>query len=256
MRPSAADLLPGPEGTVVAGFAPPQTPPTPDPEPPQGRGRLALAVLGGVGLLLAGIAVGVMVAGGTAGSPPDSNAMAAAETGTQDDPGGLTDPTTPTTACVDLRYLPCGQTEPAAGTDGTACLSPRVDHDEDPANGCEAVPDEIDDAELTDGEIRGTIVPIGDVDKVLVPLPDRWQLFCDARVRLSLTAPEGLDLEMQIFNEGDDIGTVDVPAGQTAVAEMSEPSCASDDSTTLEVVIRSVGGRSADEWILEKDGSW
>jgi hypothetical protein len=37
---------------------------------------------------------------------------------------------------------------------------------------------------------------------------------------------------------------------------MSEPSCASDDSTTLEVVIRGVGGRSADEWILEKDGSW
>ncbi len=256
-RPTAIDLFPGPEGTTVVPAAPPiaATPPAPTPAPrPARRGywRLGAAAVVGIVMLLAGIGLGMVMADGDDG---DGSSTAAAEPGATDTPLA-TDATTGTTACIDLPYQPCGQTEPAANTDGTSCVAPHVDHDDDPSNGCEAVPDDIDDVELTDGRIEGTIIPVGDVDKVLVPLPDRWQLFCDARVRLLLTAPVGLDIEMQIFDDGRDIGTFAARSGETTTVEMSEPSCARDDSTTLEVVIRAVAGRSADPWILEKEGSW
>jgi hypothetical protein len=248
-RPTAAELLPGPEGTRLA--------PTPqmqaDPAARGGRWRVAAAIGAGVVVLLAGIGVGLAMGDGDDGG---ADTAAAADPRPGDGTQITEAPATTTTACVDRPYQPCGQAEPAPGTDGDACVAPRVDHDEDPTNGCEAEPDEIDDVELTDGRIEGTIVPVGDVDKVLVPLPDRWQLLCDARVRLSLTAPDGLDLEMQIFDDGRDIGTITTPAGETTVAEMREPSCAQNDSTTLEVIIRGVSGRSNEPWILEKEGSW
>jgi Protein kinase domain len=249
-RPSAADLLPGPEGTSVVVAAPAIDEPA---HHGGGGRRVAGLVAAGIFLLLVGTGIGLALAGGDGDT---SDAAAGTDLTVTSEPPDEAAPTTTTTACVDLPYQPCGQADPAPGTDGTACIGPNVDHDDDATNGCEAVPDEVDDLELTDGRIEGTIIPVGDVDKVLVPLPDRWQLFCDARVTLVLTAPQGLDLEMQIFDDGEDIGTIDVPAGQSAAAEMPEPSCARNDSTTLEVIIRGVAGRSAEAWVLEKQGSW
>ena len=250
-RPTAIDLLPGPEGTSVVAAAPPamHIPPQPG-----GRGRrVAGFVAAGVVLLLVGTGIGLALA---SGDDDTSDAAAGTDAAPTSTPAQVAAPTTTTSTCADLPYQPCGQPDPAPGTDGTACIAPNVDHDDDATNGCEAVPDEVDDVELADGRIEGTIIPVGDVDKVLVPLPDRWQFFCDARVTLVLSAPQGLDLEMQIFDDGNDIGTVDVPAGQSGAAAMAEPSCARDDSTTLEVIIRSVAGRSAEPWVLEKQGSW
>lgn len=270
-RPSAVELLPGPEGTAVApvaGWSPgPTAPPAPSAAPTATGGdgadrssrwlRPAAFALGATFLLLAGVGLGMAAADrGGDGSEP----VAAA-----DDPIGDAEPapdaiatTTTTTepACVDLPYQPCNAPGPAPGTDGTACLDGRVDHDDDPTNGCEAVPDDIDDAEMVDGRIEGTIIPVGDVDKVLVPVTDRWQFFCDAELRLSLTAPDGLDLEMQVFDRGEHLATVEAPGGTTATTTLREPSCRRDDSTTLEIVIRGVAGRSPEPWILEKEGSW
>jgi tRNA A-37 threonylcarbamoyl transferase component Bud32 len=260
-RPTAAELLPGPQGTLVAPTMPTPPPPTPPMpvatgSPRGGATRIVAAAVAAVLLLVVGVGLGVTLAGR---DDDDGRAAAGAEetvAGAGDETSPTSAATTPTTSCVDLPYQPCGATSPAPGTDGTECTGVLVDHDDDPTNGCEATPDDIDDAELTDGRIEGTIVPVGDVDKVLVPLRDGWQLFCDAQVRLLLTAPEGLDLEMEIFDDGDGLGTAVAPGGQTAIVTMDEPSCAQDDSTTLEVVIRGVGGRSADAWVLEKEGSW
>ncbi|MBK5224429.1 MAG: hypothetical protein JJE52_16460, partial [Acidimicrobiia bacterium] len=155
-----------------------------------------------------------------------------------------------------LPYQGCDDAEPAAGTDGTSCLQGRYDHDFDPANGCEAVGDDIDETRFTSGSIEGTIIPEGDVDKVLVPLADRWQLFCDAHFELTLTAPSGLDLEMSAFDDGRRIAQVEVAGGGSEPMRLGEPSCAQNDSTTLEVIIRAVDGRSSDPWILERAGSW
>jgi tRNA A-37 threonylcarbamoyl transferase component Bud32 len=242
-RPTAAALAGGPEGTDSL---------------PVARGRrpwrvAVAAAAAGVALLGAGMALGAVVLG-------DDDAAARADGGGEvfAGPGtvAVTEAPTPsTTACVDLPYQPCGAPRPAPFTDGTRCVEGRFDHDGDPANGCEAVPDGVDDAEVDD-VLAGTIVPEGDVDRVLVPVPDRFQLFCDGRLRLALTAPEGVVLELTAFDDGEPVGSARAAAGAPGELVLDEPSCGGDDSTTLEVVIRAVEGRSAGEWVLERDGSF
>ncbi|QGG96630.1 serine/threonine-protein kinase [Actinomarinicola tropica] len=256
-RPTAAALVAGPDGTAV-GLAGVGSPTTTD-DGPGGRRRplrRALAAAGAAALLLLGVAVGVLAA-----DRIDSDGRADAAAGTLGDlvdPTTTTapEPTTTTTACVDLPYQGCDDAAPAPGTDGEACLDGRFDHDEDPANGCEAEGDDIDDAEVRSGSIQGTIIPVGDGDKLLLPVSDRWQFLCDGRLTLTLTAPEGLDLEMRVFDRGDEIALLEVAGGDDDRVRLSEPSCANNDTTTLEVVIRGTDGRSSDPWTLERSGSW
>src|SRR5690606_33058664 len=118
--------------------------------------RPAAFALGGLALLLAGVGVGMAAAGqGGDGSPGSAAAEASDDGPTTEAVADASSSTTSTTACVDRPYQPCDAPEPAPGTEGTACLDGRVDHDEDPANGCEAEPDDIDDAEMVDGRIEG-----------------------------------------------------------------------------------------------------
>ena len=256
-RPTAAELAPGPEGTVVAGGAFAVGGST-DLDGPGGsrrsRPRRALTAVGALALLLLGVAVGVVAAQRLDQGGP-SDAAAAGLDDVVDATSTTVAPTT-TTACVDLAYQPCGAAEPAPGTDGSTCLEGLFDHDADPSNGCEAEADGIDEAQLTSGSIEGTIIPEGDGDKILVPVADRWQFFCDARFTLSLTAPDGLDLHMRVFDDGEEIADLAVSGGATEQLRLTEPSCAQSDSTTLEVLIRATAGRSSDVWTLERAGSW
>lgn len=276
-RPSAAELVDGPDGTVRF------TPPTIDGSDgdatrsvganatvrPYARfvrvGALGLAlVVAGAGLgLLAGDWLGSR---GQPAAAADDLAERFEElmdgdpttTSTEPGPSTTTSSTTSTTACEALPYQGCDDTRPAPNTDGEQCLEGWYDHDGNAANGCEARSDDIDDTVLTErmGFLEGTIIPVGDVDKVLVPVTDRWSLFCDDVFRLTLTAPAGLDLEMTVFDGGSQIGQADTGMGGEVELRLPEPNCGRNDSTTLEVVIRALEGRSSEVWRLERAGSW
>lgn len=166
-------------------------------------------------------------------------------------------PTTTTeTECIPKPYQGCDDPQPARGTDGEACLPGFYDHDDDPTNGCEATRDPSSELRLERGSVTGTIIPVGNVDKVLVPVTDQWQLLCDGVLTLTLTAPSGLDLEMTVFNRGSEMFSFQVPGSTTKSTKIGEPSCFTNDSTTLEVIIRGVRGRSSAPWTLERSGSW
>jgi len=282
-RPAAATLAAGVEGTTAVAVPPPLprpapvVPPPPPPPPPpvdrtgDGSGRHAPAgvtgsarrwptwVAGGLAaaaLLAVGFVLGTRLpAGGPVaddGRPPVVDTTGGGATGGDQ----AAAPTTSTTACAALPYQGCADERPAPNTDGTACLPGWFDHDGDPATGCEAPYDGIDDGTVLTGRLSGTIVPDGDVDRLLVPLDDRFQLFCDGVVRLTLTAPAGLALELTAFDDGRSVGSIRVAGGETGTLVLREPSCFGDDSTVLEVVIRAVAGRSAEPWTLERSGSW
>lgn len=265
-RPTAAQLTPGPEGTLVAGgpfgggpgaFAPPGGA-SPESAGRRSGTRRALTAVGAVALLAVGVLVGVVAADrvrddgrGDAAADTLDQLIETATTTTEPSPA-----TTTTTACVDLPYQGCEHDEPATGTDGTSCLPDLFDHDGDAANGCEAEADDIDQAELRSGSIEGTIIPEGDADTLLLPVSDRWQFLCDGRLTLSLTAPDGLDLEMRVFDDGDEITRLEAAGGTTDTVRLGDPSCGDNDSTTLEAIIRATDGRSSDPWLLERSGSW
>lgn len=276
-RPTAADLAPGPEGTLVAagpfrvGALATATAAGRPTSPAAGRAwtRRARTLAGALVLVSVGLVAGVAAADrfgadSAAEAAPTATDADGPDTADGTDPTGdaatttttAAEPTTTTSACEDLHYQPCGQAQPAAGTDGVACLPDLYDHDQDPTNGCEAEADDVDQSTLRSGAIEGTIIPVGDGDTILVPVTDRWQLFCDATFRLTLTAPDGLDLEMRVFDDGSQIGVLEVPGGSRETLRLREPDCGSNDSTTLEVIIRATNGRSSDPWRLERSGSW
>jgi hypothetical protein len=140
-----------------------------------------------------------------------------------------------------------------------ACLPGYDDYDDDPATGCEAEPDGLVDGTPLLDRIEATIVPRDDVDRFSVAVQDRWQLLCDGVLTLTLTAPEGMTLRLEIFDRsGEDLlGEAVSTGGLPGEIVLPEPSCARDDSTTLLAVVRPVGSdRVAEPYVLERHGSW
>src|SRR5690606_20148074 len=108
------------------------------------RRHRALTALGAALLLVVGIVTGVLAAD-ELGGDDEPGTTAAADTIDVAGPDGATtgDPSiaaTPapvptTTRCEPLPYQGCNDDQPAEGTDGTACVAGRFDHDGDTANG-------------------------------------------------------------------------------------------------------------------------
>ncbi len=228
-RPSAAALVGGPAGTVVRR--------------PLARRRRrwpVWAAASGVGVsaLLAGVIV------------------AARETG---DPGPR--PTTSTTAdCAALPYQPCGATSPAPGTDGRACLVGFEDYDEERENGCEAADDGLgDDFEFPEGAdpIHATIVPRADIDTFAMNVGDGYQLLCDGRFRVTITAPADMTLRLEIY-DGDELQQETTSAdGIPATVTLDDPDCLFSDADTLTARVSPIGReRNGDEYTLERAGSF
>jgi eukaryotic-like serine/threonine-protein kinase len=235
-RPTAAALAGGPEGTVALPAARP--------------GRRRLLVGAGAVAVLALLGVGIALAGSRGGD----RVVEAADVGE-----AAGEETTPTTApCVPLPYRPCGGAD-APNTDGVACLPGYDDYDGDPATGCEAAPDGLVDGTPLIDRIEGTIVPRDDVDRFSVEVEDRWQLLCDGVLTLTLTAPEGMTLRLEVFDRSGEVllGEAVSTGGLPGEVVLPEPSCARDDSTTLLAVVRPVGSdRVAEPYVLEREGSW
>jgi hypothetical protein len=225
-RPSAAALVGGPDGTMVRA-----------PIVRRRRRWPLWAVTGGVGI--AAVLAALLVAARETGSPP------------------LTTTTTASTECVGLPYQPCGQAAPAPNTDGTACLPDFEDYDGAADNGCEAAPDGLADGAPLEDSIEATTVPRDDVDTFSMEVDDGRQLLCDGRLTVTLTAPAGVSLRLEVL-EGDTVlGQTTSADGVAASVTLEEPECLFDDSSTLIARVSPIGSdRSAAPYLLERRGSF
>jgi hypothetical protein len=224
-RPSAAALVGGPDGTVVRA-------------PVGGRRRWPVwAVTGGIGT--AAVLAAVLVATRETGDPP------------------VTTTTTTSTECVGLPYQPCGQAAPAPNTDGEVCLAGFEDYDGGAGNGCEATPDGLADGASFEDAIEATIVPRDDVDTFAMEVSDGRQLFCDGRFTVTLTAPAGVSLRLEVLDGDTVVGQATSADGVAASVSLDEPECLFDDSGTLIARVSPIGSdRTAEPYLLERRGSF
>lgn len=237
-RPSAAALAGGPQGTEMrtAMATRPRRLPARVP-------RRLLVGLGGLAVVV-GVGVGVLAVGLD-----------------DDDTGAIAVPETTTTTappCADLPYQRCGF-GPAPGTDGTRCLPGRDDYDGDAASGCEAVADAIADGTLLEGgvAVNANLVPRDDVDVWRYEVADRFQLLCDGAVRITFSAAPGVGQQLEV-RDGDEVVATASSANATPVTlRLDEPDCGGDDTTTIELVVSSVGSdRTAEAYELQVSGSY
>lgn len=100
-------------------------------------------------------------------------------------------------------------------------------------------------------------MPRDDVDVLSVEVADERQLLCDGRLRLTLTAPPGVTLRLQVLEDGELLGEATSADGVPATVTLREPECLFDDSTTLQVRVEPIGSdRTAEPWVLERSGSF
>lgn len=229
-RPTAAALVGGPAGTVVR-------------RPVGGRARRwpMWAAAGGLGVsaLLAGVVV------------------ASRETG---DAPAPTTSTTTEAACADLRYQPCGVADPAPGSDGRACLVGFEDYDEDRDNGCEAADDGLaENTAFAEGAepIPGTIVPRDDIDTFAMAVGDGSQLLCDGRFTVTITAPAGMTVRLEVLDGDEVLGQTTSADGVAAAVRLEEAECFSSEARTLTARVSPIGSdRTGAEYTLERAGSF
>jgi hypothetical protein len=232
-RPSAAALVGGPAGTLVRRPLAARRP----------RWPLWMA---------AGSVSAVAIVAGLA--------VASRETGDAAPPPTTAPPATTTTECPALPYQPCGAAEPAPGTDGTVCLAGHEDYDLEAENGCEAADDGLpDDVVFPEGApaAEATIVPRDDVDTFAMPVGDGFQLFCDGRFTVALTAPAGMALRLELFDGGDLLAETTSADGVTAALRVDERDCLGSDARTLVARVTPIGSdRTGAPYQLERSGSF
>jgi len=230
-RPTAAAAAGGPAGTA------------PVPAAPRGRRRGLPSAVAAI-VVLAAVGLGATVA-------RRAPVGVTAPTGAQ--PDGAAPATTP--ACTDLPYQPCGS--PAAPfTDGIRCVADHADYDGVAANGCEAAPDTVDGRPL-DRALRANLVPAGDIDRYPTAVRDRPDLFCDGTLEVSLTAPAGTAMRVEVLAGQEVLDTAVSRSGAPATVVVTEGGCLSDDTTTLTTRVSWVGdARSAEPYELSRRGSF
>ena len=247
-RPTAAASVSGPAGTdpvPVVRRSRKWLGTGPRPAPTAAAVGAALAIV-----LLAGAAT-VLIARDTGGGPLRE----------PQDLGPLTETTTSSVAedtCIPLPYQPCGQ-RPAANTDGVKCIDGHGDYDGDPANGCEAEPDDNPDGMELRGEVTGNIVPADDVDDYSLRLVDNFQLRCDGRATITITSPEGaIHRVTAISEDGAEMATAISSSGTPGVIVLREPNCFHDDTTTVTIRVQGEPGATptSDRYTLTASGSY
>lgn len=232
-RPNAASLVGGPTGTDVL-------------EPRNRRFRPALLGVAAATIAVVGIAALLVV---NLRAHPGEEALA-----TPESPMAVV--TAPTTEpCKDLPYQPCGK--PAAPyTDGVSCLADHADYDGNASNGCEAVPDDKDRTTLV-GSIKANLVPGTDIDNYPFHVADEFQLLCDGTLRVTLTAPVGTSMRLDVLQNEVSIGTTVSTDGIPSTVTLVEQNCMGDDSTDLIARVSWAGDtRSSLPYTLERAGSF
>ncbi len=184
-----------------------------------------------------------------AARPDPSTTSTAARTGVSSAPAPTTTP------CEDQPYRPCGA--PAAPfTDGVRCIDDHADYDKDATNGCEAAPDSVDGRALT-GPLTANLVPATDIDRYPFHVDDSFDLLCQGEVRVTLTAPKGTTMRLDILKGNTILGTTTSADGRAATVTLPEPSCLGDDTTDLTARVAWDGTRrSGASYRLERTGSY
>jgi hypothetical protein len=235
-RPAAARAFDGETPTVDDTLV------VTDPPPARRRRRRAPLV---AAIALALIAALAGAAAWWADRPATSSASG---------PGTTAGTATTTPGCTPLRYRPCGQ--PAAPfTDGERCVDDHADYDGNRPNGCEAAPDVVDGQPVVE-RVEANLVPAGDQDRYPLEVTDEFQLICGGRLEVVLTSPKGVAQRIEVLSGDRVLGVAASADGLPAAVELTEPSCGSDDSTTLTLRVSTVSGQSAEPYVLETSGSW
>ena len=212
-RPTAAAAQGGPDGTRLLAA-------------PARRTWTSAAVgatIGAVATVVVLLAVTLVLARSTS-DPSTAGATATVPT------------TVPAAPCEDQPYKPCGGTA-APFTDGVACIADHGDYDGDPANGCEAAPVVVDPDTLRDGKaVSANLVPEGNIDRYGFAVIDKWHLSCDGTIEVTLTAPKGASMHLEVLkgsaaSDGSDLSPLTALKGATssdgraATVTLTEPSC-------------------------------
>jgi hypothetical protein len=228
-RPAPIDLAAGADGTAIRATGHPRR-----------RGGVSTLVAMGAGAALAGGAVLAALVVGTSETGEPAETAAAAPSPAE---------------CTPLPYQPCG--EPVAtGTDGRSCIAGRADYDGEQANGCEAVPDGID-GDAFRSSLTANLVPADDVDVYPLTISDALDLFCEGRLEVELTAPDGGSMRLELRDGNDLLGQVTSVDGELETLVVEEPSCLGDDGGTLEATVRWVGSRrTGADYELVRRGSF
>jgi Protein kinase domain len=158
-------------------------------------------------------------------------------------------------ACTPLTYELCGQ--PAAPfTNGRQCIGGHADYDGIRSNGCEATPDGLDRTTL-DNPISANLVPTTDVDRYPFHLTQHFKLFCNGSVDVTLTAPPGVSMRLDVVSNGDVQGSAISTDGTPATVTVQPDSCFGGDGADMVAVVKWVGtARTAADYVLERHGSW
>jgi hypothetical protein len=239
-RPSAAQARGGHRGTRVRAAAPSRR----STRPPR---RTAAVVGATVAAVLALVAAGVAVAWDR--TEPSSDPVAAPA------PAEAPVPSSTTAPCRPLPYQPCDE-PPAPFTDGSRCTDDHADYDGDAANGCEAAPDAVDGARL-DRAVTANLVPAADVDRYPFRVEDQFQVFCDGEVRVTLTAPAGTAMRLDVLRDGQPLGSAVSTGGRPATVTIAEDGCGTDDAGELQARVSWAGDeRAAGTYRLDRTGSY
>ncbi|HET6949080.1 MAG TPA: serine/threonine-protein kinase [Acidimicrobiales bacterium] len=209
---------------------------------------------GGWGWAAAGLVAAALAAGAVAWGARDAVEDGTAPADVVEE--GTAGPEASGGACVDLPYQPCGQAEPAPFTDGTTCIDDHDDYDGNVLNGCEAEPDTEDGRPLVD-VIEATIVPFDDVDTYVVAVKDELQTTCDGTIVLTLEAPPGIVLGLEVHDRaGGIVGQATSVNDTPAQVALGEERCGGDE-TMLDVIVYPVGEqRVAAPYRLAREGSF
>ena len=211
------------------------------------RNRRAIATGVILAILLTGSALAVLSGGDGNGGPLTSAPPRVTTT---------TAKATTTTTCDPLPFQPCGG-KPAPNTDGKACLTGFADYDGDATNGCEAAADRLTPDSPLVGTVSANLVPADDVDTYLLDVGDGFQLTCNGRLEVTLTAPVGVSQRVTVLDGTTELGTAVSGDGEPATVTIGDPDCLFDDATTLQVRVESVGSdRSPRSYTLVASGSF
>ena len=100
-------------------------------------------------------------------------------------------------------------------------------------------------------------MPADDIDTYPMEVEDHLQLLCDGQVDLTLEAPPGVVLRLEVRDSEGIITEATASAGTPGVITLAEQECGADDKEILEVVVRAIGSdRVADDYVLTRTGSF
>ena len=171
-------------------------------------------------------------------------------------PGATLGPTTTTAPpCTPLKYQACGA-QAAAFTNGISCTDAHADYDGVAANGCEAAPDALNGTRLG-ATLTANLVPADEMDRYPFHLGDHFQLLCDGTAEVTLTAPVGVAMRLEVLRGTTPLATAISTDATPATVALHDPDCLADDGADLVARVSWVGqARTAADYRLSRSGTY